>query len=79
MQEENLAAIEIKNYPVAVKANLGGGLAKIVIGVVAFIINTIEIVEELIVFIRYKVFKLEVFGVTVAKKVRKSIKVVGQQ
>jgi hypothetical protein len=78
MQKEDLTAIEIKSYPVAVKADLGGGLAKIVIGVVAFVTSAIKIVKELIVFIRYKASKLEVFRVTVAGKVKKSVKVVGQ-
>ena len=60
-----------------VKANLGGGLAKIVIEVVIFVASAIEIVEELIVFIRYKASELEVFGVTITKKIRKSVEVVG--
>ena len=63
----------------AVKADLGGSLAKIVVGVVIFITSTIEIVEELIVFIKYKASELEVFGVVIARKVGKSVKVVGQQ
>jgi hypothetical protein len=63
---------------VAVKANLGSGLAEIVIGVVTFITNTIEIMEKFIVFMRYKVSKLEVFGVAIAGKVRKSIEVIKQ-
>ena len=65
----------------AVEANLGSGLAKIVIGVVAFITSAIEIIEELIVFIGYKVSKLKVFRVTitVAKRVRKSVKIIKQQ
>ena len=61
----------------AVKANLGGGLTEMVIEVVIFVISAIEIVEEFIVFIRYKVFKLEVFRVVIAGKVRKSVEVVG--
>jgi hypothetical protein len=44
--------------------------------VVAFVTNTIKIVKEFIVFIRYKASELEVFRVTVAKKVGKSIKVI---
>ena len=60
----------------AVKANLGSSLAKIVIGVVALITSTIKIIEELIVFIGYKASKLEVFGVTITRRVRKSIKVI---
>jgi hypothetical protein len=63
---------------VAVKADLGGGLAKMVIGVVIFITSAIEIIKELIVFIRYKASKLEVFRVAVTEKVGKSIKVVRQ-
>ena len=65
----------------AVKADLGSGLTEIVIGVVALVTNAIKIVEELVVFIRYKVSKLKVFGVVVAvtKRVRKSVKVIRQQ
>ena len=76
-----MAAIEIKSCPVAVKADLGGSLAKIVIGVVIFIISAIEIIKELIIFIGYKVSKLEVFGVTIAVtgRVGKSIKIIKQQ
>ena len=62
----------------AVKTNLNSSLAKIVIKVVIFITSTIEIVKELIIFIRYKVSELEIFRVTITGKVRKSIKVVGQ-
>ena len=81
MQEEDLAAIEIEVCLLAVEANLGGGLTKIVIGVVVFIISAIKIIEELIVFIGYKASKLEVFKITitVTKRVKKSIKIVGQQ
>ena len=79
MQEEDLAAIKIKGCLVAVKADLGGSLTEIVIGVVIFITNAIKIVEELIVFIKYKASKLEVFRVIIAKKVRKSVKVIRQQ
>ena len=61
----------------AVKANLGGGSTEIVVGVVVFVIGAIKIIEELIVFIRYKASELEVFGVIVAKKIRKSVEVVG--
>ena len=60
----------------AVKANLGSSLTEMVIGVVILITSAIKIIEELIVFIGYKAFKLEVFRVTVAKRVRKSIKVI---
>ena len=63
----------------AVKTNLNSSLAKIVIKVVIFITNAIEIIEKLIIFIRYKASKLEIFRVTITGKVRKSIKVVGQQ
>ena len=71
-----MAAIEIKGCPVAVKADLGGGLTEMVIGVVVFVTSAIEIIKELIVFIRYKASKLEVFGVTITRKVGKSVKVV---
>ena len=75
----------------AVKANLGSSLTKIVvevvalvassltkivIGVVALIASAIKIIEKLIVFIGYKASKLEVFGVTITRRVRKSIKVI---
>ena len=67
----------------AVEANLGSSSTEMVIGVIVLITSTIKIVEEFIVFIGYKVSKLEVFRVTVAvaitKKVRKSIKVIRQQ
>ena len=43
---------------------------------VIFITSAIKIVEEFIIFVRYKASKLEVFGVAVAKKVGKSVKVV---
>ena len=43
---------------------------------VVFIISAIKIIEELIVFIRYKASKLEVFRVTITRRVGKSIKVV---
>ena len=79
IQEENLAAVKIKGCLVAVKADLGSSLAKIVIRVVIFITSAIKIVEELIVFIKYKASKLEVFGVAVAGKIKKSVKVVRQQ
>ena len=64
----------------AIKANLGGGLTKIVIRVVILITNTIEIIKELIVFIGYKASKLKVFRVTVAvtKRVGKGIKIIRQ-
>ena len=61
----------------AVKANLGSSLTKIVVGVVILITSTIKIIEELIVFIGYKASKLEVFGVTITRRVGKSIKVIG--
>ena len=82
MQEENLAVIEIKVCPVAVKANLGNSLTEMVVGVVALVISTIEIMEELVVFIKYKASELEVFGVTitvaitVAKRVGKGVKII---
>ena len=69
MQEENLAAIEIEVRLVAVKANLGGDLTKVVVGVVILIAGAIgvrcKVEEELVVFIWYKVSKLKVFRVTV--------------
>ena len=71
-----MAVIKIKSCPVAVKANLGGSLTEMVIKVVIFIASAIKIVEELIIFIKYKASKLEVFGVVIAGKVRKSIKVI---
>ena len=75
----------------AVKADLGSSLTKIVIGVVALITSSltkmvigvvtlitsaIKIIKELVVFIGYKASKLEVFRVTVTRRVGKSIKVV---
>ena len=60
----------------AVKANLGSSLTKIVIGVVTLIAGAIKIIEELIVFIGYKASNLGVFRVTIARRVRKSVKVV---
>ena len=71
--------IEIKNYLVAVKADLGSSLTEIVVGVIAFVTSAIKIIKELIVFIRYKASKLEVFGIVIAGKVGKSVKVVRQQ
>ena len=73
-----MAAIEIKGCLVAIKANLGSGLTKIVIKVVAFIASAIEIIKEFIIFVRYKAFKLKVFRVAVTGKVKKSIKVIRQ-
>jgi len=72
-----LAAVEIKVYLVAVKADLGGALTKMVVGVIVLIAGAIKIVEELVVFIGYKASKLEVFGVTIAGRVGKSVEVVG--
>ena len=45
---------------------------------VTLIINTIKIIEELIVFIGYKASKLKVFGVTITitKRVGKGIKII---
>ena len=65
----------------AVKANLGGNLIKIIIEVVVFIANTIKIIEELVVFIEYKASKLKVFRVTIAitKRVKKGVKIIRQQ
>ena len=52
-----------------------------VIGVIILITNAIEIVKELIVFIKYKASKLEVSRVTVAitKRVKKGVEIVRQQ
>ena len=58
----------------AVEANLGGNLTKIIIEVVILIAGAIKIIEELIVLIKYKASKLEVFRVAVAKKVGESIR-----
>ena len=78
IQKGDLAAVKVKVYPVAVKANLGNGLTEIVIGVVVLITNAIKIIEELVVFIGYKVSELEVFkvavAVTVTKRVGKGVK-----
>ena len=65
----------------AVEADLDNNSTKIIIGVVALVTSTIKIVEEFIVFVKYKVSELEVFKVAVAvtKRVRKSIKVIRQQ
>ena len=65
----------------AVKADLNSSSTEIVVGVVVFIINTIKIIEELIVFIGYKASKLEVFKVVIAvtKRVKKSVEVIRQQ
>ena len=62
----------------AVKANLGSNLTKIVVGVVILITSTIKIIKELIVFIGYKVSDLEVFRVTITEKVGVSVEIVGQ-
>ena len=72
-----MAAVEIKVYLVAVKADLGGALTKMVVGVIVLIAGAIKIVEELVVFIGYKASKLEVFGVTIARRAGKSVEVVG--
>jgi hypothetical protein len=65
---------------VAVKANLGSSSTEIVVEVVALITSAIEIIKELIVFIGYKASKLKVFrvAVTVSKRVKKSVRIVGQ-
>ena len=75
-----MAAVKIKGYLVAVKADLSSGLAKMVIEVVMFITSAIEIIEELIVFIGYKMSKLKIFRVTitVTRRGGKSVKIVGQ-
>ena len=60
---------------------MGSSSTEIVVGVVVLVTNTIKIMEELVVFIRYKVSKLKVFGVTVAitKRVKKGVEIVRQQ
>ena len=65
----------------AVKVNLSSGSTEMVVGVVILIASTIKIIEELIVFIRYKASKLEVFRVAVAitKRVKKGVEIVKQQ
>ena len=65
----------------AVKANLGNGSTKIIIGVVTLITNTIKIIEKLIVFIEYKASKLEIFrvAITITKRVSKGVKIIKQQ
>ena len=65
----------------AVKADLGNSLTKIIIGVVMLVTNTIKIMEELIIFIGYKASKLKVFrvAITITERVRKGIKIIRQQ
>ena len=67
----------------AVEANLGSSSTEMVIGVIVLITSTIKIVEEFIVFIGYKVSKLEVFrvaiAVTITRRVGKGIKIIRQQ
>ena len=48
---------------------------------VVLVTSTIKIVKELIVFIKYKAFKLKIFrvAITITKRVRKSIEVIRQQ
>ena len=74
---QDLAVVELK-VGHEVVANIAGGLTEVVVGVVALVAGAIEIVEELIVFVGYKASELEVFGVTVAGKVGKSVEVIGQ-
>jgi len=54
---------------VVVEADLGGGLTEVVVGVVALVAGAIEVrrevVEELVVFIWYKVSESKVSRVTV--------------
>jgi hypothetical protein len=64
---------------VAVKADLGSNLTKIVVGVVVLITSAIEIVKKLVVFIGYKVSNLEVFRVAITKRVGINVKVIRQQ
>ena len=80
MQKKDLAVIKIEVRPVAVKADLGNSSTEIVIGVIVFVTNTIKIVKELIIFIKYKASKLEVFkvAITITKRVGKSIKIIRQ-
>ena len=61
-----------------VKADLGGGLTKMVIKVVAFVAGAIEIVKELVVFMGYKASELKVFGVTIAGQVGESVELIRQ-
>ena len=65
----------------AVEANLSSGSTEMVIGVVILVINTIKIIEELVVFIGYKASKLKVFkvAIAIARRVRKGIKIIRQQ
>ena len=60
---------------------MGSSSTEIVVGVVVLVTNTIKIMEELVVFIKYKVSKLKVFGVTIAitKRVKKGVKIIRQQ
>jgi hypothetical protein len=60
----------------AVEADLSDSLTEIVVGMVVLITSAIEIIKELIVFIRYKISKLGVFGVAITKRVKKSVKVI---
>ena len=60
----------------AVEADLNSGSTEMVIGVIVLIISAIKIIKELVVFIKYKASKLEIFGVVITKKVGKSVKVV---
>ena len=50
-----------------------------VVGVVIFITSAIGIVKEPVVFVGYKMSKLEAFGVAVAERVRESVKLIRQQ
>ena len=63
----------------AVEANLGSGSTEMVIGVVILVVNTIEIIEELVVFIGYKVSKLKVFkvAIAIARRVRRVLRLLG--
>jgi hypothetical protein len=61
---------------VAVEADLGSGLTEIVIGVVVFVTSAIKIMEELVVFIGYKVSDLEVFKVAITEKVGVSVEII---
>ena len=73
-----MVTVEIKVCLVAIKTDLSGSLTEMVIGVVALVASAIKIVEELVVLIKYKVSELEVFRVTIAERVKESVKLVGQ-
>ena len=55
VQREILAAIEIEVCLVAVKANLGGGSTKVVVGAVILVVGAIEVVMEIAMEVVIKV------------------------